>query len=153
MVQALIGIGSNLGDRAAHIEFSRNALAELPDSTLTAFSSIHETAPVGPVRQGAYLNAAAALDTSLDPHALLEHLRRIEQQAGRVRHERWGPRTLDLDILLYDDRVIDTDTLTVPHPHMHERAFVLDPLCEIAPDAQHPTLNKSVRQLHESIND
>jgi 2-amino-4-hydroxy-6-hydroxymethyldihydropteridine diphosphokinase len=147
MPYALIGIGSNLGDRAAHLDHARCALAVIPQTTLLAFSDVYETEPVGPAGQSPYLNAAASLDTELDPEALLAHLRAIEHSAGRVRHERWGPRTLDLDLLLYDDRILHTDDLTVPHPRMTERWFVLKPLADIAPDTLHPIANKSIAQL------
>lgn len=144
---AAIAIGSNLGDRAGYVELARRELAALPDTRLVAFSSVHETEPVGPAGQGQYLNAAALLETSLQPLELFAHLRRIEQLAGRQRHERWAARTLDLDLLLYDDRVIETDGLTVPHPHMHERFFVLAPLAEVAPDMVHPVLGRAISRL------
>src|SRR4051794_25822954 len=106
---ALIGLGSNLGDRKANIDLAIAALSETPGVTVRAISSYHETAPVGgPGGQGAFLNAAASLDTALDPHALLRHLQQMENRAGRVRSVRWGERTLDLDLLLFGDLVLDT---------------------------------------------
>lgn len=147
MATAYIALGSNLGDRAAHLRGAIQAMNALPDTRVAAESKVYQTAPVGPPGQGPYLNAAVQLDTSLEPHALLNELREIEKQHGRERREKWGARTLDLDILLYDDRVIDTDTLTIPHPHMHERDFVLKPLCDIAPDLVHPRQDHTVRQL------
>ncbi|MBI1369535.1 MAG: 2-amino-4-hydroxy-6-hydroxymethyldihydropteridine diphosphokinase [Planctomycetes bacterium] len=147
MPLACLGLGSNLGDRAAYLQGAREALAILPESRLVAFSCIYETPPVGPVEQGPYLNAAAVIETNLAPHDLLAHLRAIERAAGRERHERWGPRTLDLDILLYEDRVIAADDLTVPHPHLHERWFALKPLAEIAPQMVHPTLGATIAEL------
>lgn len=133
-ITAYVALGSNLGDRAAHLAAAFAALAALPGSRLVAVSAAFETAPVGPAGQQNYFNAVAALATSLAPHALLEHLLAIEQARGRVRRERWGPRTLDLDLLLHGDTVLDDPHLTLPHPRMLERAFVLAPLADIAPD-------------------
>jgi len=128
-----IGLGSNLGDRAANL---RAALAELESGDLHVLrcSSFHETQPVGgPPGQEAYLNAVCEVDTQLDPRALLERLQVIEARLGRVRTVRNGPRTLDLDLLLYQDRTIAEPELIVPHPRMWERSFVLEPLAEICP--------------------
>lgn len=147
MAHAAIGIGSNLGDRTAHIEAARAGLASLRRSRLAAFSDVIETEPVGPPGQGPYLNAAAVLETGLEPAELLEELRRIERERGRERRQKWGPRTLDLDLLLYNERVIHTDALIVPHPHLHERLFVLVPLAQIAPAMCHPVLGQSVAEL------
>lgn len=144
---AFIALGSNLGDRAAHLRDAAIAMDALPGASVVAQSQVYETAPMGPPGQGPYLNAAVQLETSLEPDDLLVALRQIEQQHGRQRREKWGPRTLDLDILLYDDRVIDTPGLTIPHPHMHERWFVLQPLCEVAADVVHPQLNQTMRDL------
>jgi len=151
MARAYIGIGSNLGDRQAHVTMARQSLANLPRTRLVACSRSQETEPMGPPGQGRYLNAAAAIDTQLGPAELLQHLRAIERAAGRERHTPWAARTLDLDLLLYEDRVIDTPELTVPHPHMHERRFVLEPLSEIAPDAVHPQLNQTVRAMLNAL--
>ena len=154
MARAFIAVGSNLGDRHGHIEAARAALARLPRSRLVGFSSVYETAPVGPVAQGDYLNAAAELATELDPFELLGQLAEIERRCGRPpppQRVAWGPRTLDLDILLYDDRAISTAALVVPHPRMHERSFVLEPLAELAPEARHPILHKTVRELLTAI--
>lgn len=133
-VTAYVALGSNLGDRAGHLAAALAALAALPGTRVLAVSATFETAPVGPAGQQNYFNAAAALSTSLAPHALLDHLLAIEQARGRVRRERWGPRTLDLDLLLHGDTVLDDPHLTLPHPRMLERAFVLAPLADIAPD-------------------
>lgn len=150
MTRAFIGIGTNVGDRHAHIEHARQSLAALPDTRLIKFSSIYETAPVGPIQQGDFLNAAAEIETTLEPAELLAELKKIEQSAGRTPEAtrlKWGPRTLDLDILLYGNRIIDTGPPVVPHPHMHERLFVLEPLAELDPDAMHPKLKQTVAQL------
>lgn len=146
-------MGSNLGDRERNLRRAMEALGRLQRTVLVSGSSLHETVPVGGVPQGMYLNAAAILETGLGPRELLDQLLRIETESGRKRpsQTRWGPRTLDLDLILYGDRVIDEDGLKVPHPRMHERLFVLAPLVEIAPDSMHPALNKSVRQLYEAL--
>lgn len=118
-----VALGSNLGDRAAHLAAARDALARLPGTRIVALSDVEETAPLGPPGQGAYLNQMVAVDTTLDPDALLSHLHRIEQVQGRVRGERWGPRTLDLDIVRFGDRRIASADLTVPHPGLRQREF------------------------------
>ena len=154
MARVFIGIGTNVGDREANIALARRELAELPATRLTGFSEIYETAPVGPIQQGRFLNAAAQLQTELGPIELLDELRRIEHLAGRTpeaKREKWGPRTLDLDILLWDRRVISHDRLVVPHPLMHERWFVLKPLCDLDPTAVHPVLETTVGQLLEYV--
>lgn len=132
-VNAYVALGSNLGDRRAHLESAFAALATLPGTRLLARSAIFETPPFGPAGQQNYYNAAAALSTTLEPRPLLDALLAIEQASGRVRRERWGPRTLDLDLLLHGDTSMIDEHLTLPHPAMLERAFVLAPLCEIAP--------------------
>jgi 2-amino-4-hydroxy-6-hydroxymethyldihydropteridine diphosphokinase len=132
-VHACIGLGANLGDPAAALREAFEALARLPATRLLAASRLYRTPAWGRTDQPDYVNAAALLETALDPQALLAALLDIERRAGRVRDgDRWGPRTLDLDLLLYDDRVIDLPGLRVPHPHLHERAFALVPLAEIA---------------------
>jgi 2-amino-4-hydroxy-6-hydroxymethyldihydropteridine diphosphokinase len=133
MTRAYVGLGANLGDREATI---RAALAELPG--LVAVSELRETDPVGVVDQPAFLNGAAALDTDLSPRELLDALLSIERELGRERRERWGPRTIDLDLLLYGEERIDEPGLTVPHPRLHERRFALEPLAELAPGLELP---------------
>ena len=150
MAKVFVGIGSNLGDRAAHLTLARDELAALPRTKLVAFSPIYETAPVGSVPQGPYLNAAARLDTELDPYDLLDALHAIEAKAGREppqRRRKWGPRVLDLDILLYDHRVISSDELVVPHPLLHERWFALRPLADLDPKLVHPVLEMTIGDL------
>lgn len=134
LVRAAIGLGSNVGDRASHLNAAVDALRTLPFTRLVAVSSVHETEPVGPVAQSHYLNAAAVIETSLAPLELLAAMHAIEASRGRRREseQRWGPRTLDLDLLLYGEERVEAGGLTVPHPRMHERAFVLEPLREIA---------------------
>jgi 2-amino-4-hydroxy-6-hydroxymethyldihydropteridine diphosphokinase len=145
---AYIALGSNLGDRATNLQRAVEALRGRPQIAVTRLSSFHETAPVGgPPGQGAYLNAAAELRTDLSPAELLGVLLAIERDLGRVRTEHHGPRTIDLDLLLYGDQVVQEPGLTVPHPHLPERLFVLGPLVEIAPGAKHPVLGLATRQL------
>ncbi|SIS06346.1 2-amino-4-hydroxy-6-hydroxymethyldihydropteridinediphosphokinase [Aquipseudomonas alcaligenes] len=140
MERVYIGLGSNLAEPLRQLQAALAAIAALPHSHLAATSSLYASDPLGPPDQPRYVNAVAALDTELAPLELLDALQRIEQEQGRMRKaERWGPRTLDLDILLFGDRLLSEARLTVPHYHMHARAFVLYPLAEIAPtDLQLP---------------
>jgi 2-amino-4-hydroxy-6-hydroxymethyldihydropteridine diphosphokinase len=131
MPVAAIGIGSNSGDAEANVRRAFELLAET--GTVLARSSLYHTAPWGVAAQPPFVNAAALVDTVLEPHALLAMLQRIEAEAGRVTTFRWGPRVLDLDILAYDDVLMDGDGLTIPHPRLNERAFALVPLAEIDP--------------------
>ena len=139
MVSAFVGLGSNLGEPAAEIERAIAALRELQDSRLVARSSLYRTAPWGGIVQPDFINAVAALDTALPAKVLMAELLAIERRLGRRRDvERYGPRVIDLDLLTYGDDIIDEPGLRVPHPHLHERAFVLVPLAEIAPAAWIP---------------
>jgi 2-amino-4-hydroxy-6-hydroxymethyldihydropteridine diphosphokinase len=132
--RAYVGLGSNLGDRDRMLRRAIALLEQTPGIELVAVSTVRETAPVGLREQPQFLNAAVALDTGLDPRALLERLLAIESQLGRTRDgPRFGPRTIDLDLLLYGDAVVDEPGLTVPHPRLHERRFALEPLAEVAP--------------------
>jgi 2-amino-4-hydroxy-6-hydroxymethyldihydropteridine diphosphokinase len=126
-----VALGSNLGDRAAHLARARERLGGLPGTRLAAVSTVEETAPLGPVRQGPFLNQMVLLDTTLEPAELLAQCRAIEHEAGRVRHERWGPRTLDLDIVRFGDRALHTPDLVVPHPELPHRAFWARELAEL----------------------
>lgn len=137
-VDLYIGLGSNLGDRRAYLEAALEALARWPDGRFAAVSSIYETAPLGYLEQPAFYNAVAHLTTRSPPEQVLQRLMAIEGAHGRQRSIHWGPRTLDLDLLLYGDRIVQTATLEVPHPHLTRRAFVLEPLLEIAPGLVHP---------------
>ena len=139
MRRAYVGLGANLGDREATLRRAVALLAEVDGVDVIAVSELRETEPVGVVDQPRFLNGAAAIDTTLEPRALLDALLRIERALGRIRgEERWGPRTVDLDLLLHGGAVIDEPGLTVPHPRLHERRFVLEPLAELDPDLEIP---------------
>ena len=132
--QAYVALGSNLGDRAAHLQAARAALARLPRTTLVAASEVEETAPLAGMPQPQYLNQMVQLETRLSPRELLAACQAIEQTAGRVRGERWGARTLDLDIVRYGQRRVDEPDLIIPHPELPNRDFWLRELAELAPD-------------------
>jgi 2-amino-4-hydroxy-6-hydroxymethyldihydropteridine diphosphokinase len=133
VTRAYVALGSNLDDPQRQVLRAMDALADLPDTSVCRRSSLYRTPPWGVLEQPAFINAAVELETSLAPHVLLDAMLAIERRAGRVRGERNGPRTLDLDLIHVDDVQIDDTRLTVPHPRMAERAFVLLPLCDIAP--------------------
>jgi 2-amino-4-hydroxy-6-hydroxymethyldihydropteridine diphosphokinase len=135
---AYVALGANLGDPASTIRAAFGALANLPESRVVHCSSLYRTAPLGITEQPEFVNAVAALETTLAPEVLLDALLEVEQRFGRIRAEKNGPRTLDLDLLLYGDRLIDLPRLTLPHPRLHLRAFVLQPLAELAPDLRIP---------------
>jgi pantoate--beta-alanine ligase len=148
MARCLLGLGSNLGDRVGQLLAAIDAIDKHPAIAVSRVSSLIETSPHGgPTGQKNYFNAAAAIETELSPGELLRDLLAIENQLGRERSERWGPRTIDLDLLLYGDEVIDSPQLVVPHPRLHERRFVLAPSAEIAPDWRHPALNGTIAEL------
>lgn len=147
MARVYLGLGSNMGDRHKELDFALTSLKNHPAITLIRAAAILETEPVGYLEQDKFLNTVAEIETGLEPHALLAVLQQIEQDAGRVRTIRWGPRTLDIDILLYDNLVLDDPQLTIPHPRMREREFVLLPLAELAPELPVPPDNRTVRQL------
>lgn len=136
--RAFVALGANLDDPAAQVRAAAQALAALPETRLLALSSLYRTAPVGVAGQPDFINAVAGLATALAPHDLLAALFAIEAEFGRRRDFHHAPRTLDLDLLLYDDAVIDSPALRLPHPRMHLRAFVIVPLVEIAPDCRIP---------------
>jgi 2-amino-4-hydroxy-6-hydroxymethyldihydropteridine diphosphokinase len=151
--RAYVSLGSNLGDRGAHFARALAALGALGGTRVVALSPIFETDPVGPPPQGPYLNAAALLETSLPPRALLDALLAIEREAGRTRSVRDAARPLDLDLLLFEDRVIDEPGLRVPHPRLAERAFVLEPLAALAPACVHPLLGATLATLAARVRD
>jgi len=134
MTRAYLALGSNLGDRLAHLQGAVDALDAADAVAVVGVSQVYETDPVGGPVQDDYLNAVVAVDTTLDPYALLDLAQALERDARRVRAERWGPRTLDVDILLYGDAARDDDRLTIPHPRMWSRGFVLAPLHDVAPE-------------------
>lgn len=150
VARAYLALGSNLGDRALHLLEALARLSQLPETRLLRLSSVYETLPVGPP-QPLYLNQVAELETGLPPEALLAFILEIERALGRLRREKWGPRTLDLDLLLYGKLVLSSPSLTLPHPRLHERAFVLVPLCDLIPEAIHPVLGRSFRALLEGL--
>ncbi len=134
VVRAYLGLGSNLGDRLGYLQLGVNALTRVPGVAVAAVSRVYETAPVGGPPQDAYLNAVVAVETDLEPHELLARCQEIEELAARERKERWGPRTLDVDILILEGTSVRDDELTIPHPRMWQRGFVLAPLRDVAPE-------------------
>ena len=149
MKKAAIGVGSNLGDSVRICRQAFDVLRKHPAINILKISSLYRTSPVGPVEQDRFINASAVLQTRLEPQALFELMLEVERSFGRVRTVKWGPRTLDLDLLFYENIQLDLPALKVPHPLMSKRLFVLMPLAEIEPDWVHPWLGLSV---HEMLN-
>jgi 2-amino-4-hydroxy-6-hydroxymethyldihydropteridine diphosphokinase len=151
-VPAFIALGSNLGDREENIQMAIDALRNSDGVSIRRMSSLLENPAVGgPPDSPPFLNAVAELRTSLPAHELLDRLLDIEQQLGRVRYQKWEPRIIDLDLILYSDQIIDRPQLVVPHPLLHERDFVLRPLAEIAPQVVHPQLQMTVKEMLDRL--
>jgi 2-amino-4-hydroxy-6-hydroxymethyldihydropteridine diphosphokinase len=144
-----LSLGSNLGDRAENLRLALEKLGDL--GTVQAVSALYETEPVGLASQPWFLNCAAKFDTEKMPRQLIAGILNLEQAMGRQRKQKDGPRMIDIDILLFGSSVIDTHSLTVPHPRLHERRFVLEPLAEIAPDARHPIFMRTIRELRDAL--
>ena len=148
----LLAFGANLGDPCSQILDAWNRIGRIPGVQCQSLSSFHVTKPVGgPKYQLDYLNSAGLVETTLSPEQFLDIIMEIESAMGRKRTEHWGPRIIDIDILLFGNHVIQTKRLTIPHPRMHERSFVLDPAAEIAPEMIHPTFGKTVQQMKNLI--
>ena len=150
-----VGIGSNLGDRHAYYFRAVDLMAALPGTTITRRSSLYESEPVGDAKRW-YLNGVVELATDFDPTALLARLQKIEADLGRKRTpqtKKWASRTIDLDILLFDTCIVDEEHLKIPHPEMHRRRFVLQPLCELAPQVRHPRLGSTMAELLAGLTD
>lgn len=145
---AYLAVGANLGDRAANIAAAVEALRRTPGVAVTKQSTLVENPAVGgPADSPAFLNGVVEIETTLAPHALLDALLDIERALGRHRREKWEPRTIDLDVVLFGEQLIDAPRLKVPHPLMHRRRFVLGPLAELAPDAKHPIFGRTIREM------
>jgi 2-amino-4-hydroxy-6-hydroxymethyldihydropteridine diphosphokinase len=146
VIEAYLGLGANVGDRMGNLRAALGRLHREPGFRVRGVSRVWDTAPVGPP-QPRYLNAAVRLSTLLSPRSTLRRLLEIEERLGRVRREQWGPREIDLDLLLFGDRVLKEPGLEIPHPRLHERIFVLAPLAEIAPFVVHPVLSRPIADL------
>ena len=146
-----IGIGSNMGDRQAYCEEAVRLISNFSKTSLLAVSSLYETAPLEMIDQDGFINCVAAVRTALSPRELLRACQEVEQFLGRKRSVRFGPRTIDLDILFYGGQIIHETDLTIPHSRAHERRFVLEPLAEIAPALEHPVLRKTVLQILQGM--
>ena len=150
-MKAFIGLGSNLGDREASLRQALEHLAQAPETVVVRASSLYDTEPVGVEDQPHFLNAVAQLETQLTPRQMLWNLMLIERRLGRVRAQRWGPRTIDLDLLLYEDAIIEDDDFQVPHPELSKRSFVLVPLVELEPLLVHPVTGETMLALLQRL--
>src|SRR5699024_5170049 len=151
MAVAYLGLGSNIGNRRDNLESAIRRLGETDDIIVTERSSVHETAPYGKTDQPDFMNMCTAIETRISPLELLESVLKVEHDLGRARKEVWGPRIIDIDILLYEDLELSLDDLNIPHAEMHKRAFVLDPLSEIAAGIVHPTSGKTIETLRKEL--
>ena len=144
-----LSLGANVGDRSAQLREATDRLSKL--GRVLAVSSLYETEPVEFTEQPWFLNCAIAIETSKTPQQLMASILRIEEEMGRRRVQKKGPRSIDIDILLFGDMIVESEELTIPHPAMHQRRFVLEPLAEIAPQALHPTFKKTIRELLDAL--
>ena len=153
MALVYLSLGSNIGDRVAFIQQAVNLLQAGNKTTLVRSSTLYETEPWGNKSQNWFINAVVELKTQLSPEELLDFCQNIEKELGRVRDgvPRWGERTIDIDILFYNDKIINTPKLTIPHKHLHERAFTLVPLLELIPSFKHPVSGKTISELHDAL--
>lgn len=151
MVRVYLGVGSNLGDRKSYLQRASELVRKIPATSFLRSSSVRETVPIGGPAQGKFLNAVWEIETKLSARELKDHLLEIEAQLGRRRSEPNAPREIDLDILFYGDQIINEKHLQIPHPRLPERAFVLEPLFELAPDLVHPKLKKTIKALLASL--
>lgn len=151
MIPVYLGLGSNMGNRKKNLRTACGHIIAIQGILPVRCSQFYKTAPVGGPPQPVFLNAVFGIKTTLSPHQLLERFQPIETLMGRTRTVKWGPRTIDIDILLYGDKIVDDDRLTIPHPLMHTRLFVLEPLVEIAPNVVHPRLKKTILQLYQEL--
>lgn len=156
MALVYLGIGSNIGDRVGYVQQAHSLLSDTEGIKVLSSSSLYETEPVGYKDQEWFVNAVLQVETSLEPKELLRECQRIEKQLGRIRHPeapQWGPRTIDVDILFYDDQVICIDSLQVPHPRIHQRAYALVPLLELDAEMVHPVIGENILDLHNNLDD
>lgn len=153
MARVFLSLGSNLGDRLSNIQQAVSTLSMLDEINVVKTSSFYETEPWGNKKQEWFVNCAIAIDTVLSPQELLNKCQQIELTLGRIRNqkERWQERAIDIDILMYDDLIMTSSNLVIPHPYMHERAFVLIPMLEVKPDLVHPVFKKSVSELYDEL--
>lgn len=151
-INVYLGLGSNMGDRAANLKSAAALISKLIGK-IAKQSHVYETAPWGNTEQEAFLNQVIMINTTLDPRDLLDATNKVEREMGRVKKEKWGPRIIDIDILFYGKRIVRDKGLEIPHPELHKRAFVLVPLMEIAPELEHPVLNKPIDELYMACDD